>query len=118
MSSCSCSPESLVSVTFRNGTVLLRCPAHEIQRWLVDGRPVAVPTALDGLRSLFVEHRGVRAAPQPAPAAAERPAADRVIQLPRAAAAAQSPQDPARVDDAALTALLNARGLTGSWAVA
>ena len=107
MSSCSCSPGSLVSVTFGNGTVMTRCPAHETQRWLVDGRPVEVPIALDGLRSLFVEERGVRAGRQVS-------RTERVIQLPRAPEAVA----PASVDDASLTALLHARGLTGSWAVA
>lgn len=111
MSSCSCSPDALSSVTFGNGTVLVRCPAHEAQRWLVDGRPVEVTVALGRLRALFSEHRS-RAPRQPAlRQAATR---SRVIQLPLSAPADQ----PVRVDDDALTALLHARGLSGSWAVA
>ena len=111
MSSCSCSPHALSSVTFGNGIVLVRCPAHEAQRWLVDGRPVEVTVALGRLRALFAEHRS-RAPREPAPrqAAPQR----RVIQLPQPTSAEQ----PVRVDDDALTALLHARGLSGTWAVA
>ena len=116
MSSCSCRPDAQVSVTFVNGTVLLRCLAHETHSWLVDGRPVTVQVALNGLRSLFVEARATRGTRQPA-------RSGRVISLPEPAPAACSPSpaaatSPTQVDDEALTALLNSRGLTGSWAVA
>ena len=116
MSSCSCSPDALSSVTFGNGTVLVRCPAHEAQHWLVDGRPVEVTVALGRLRALFTEHRS-RASREPAlrqPALRQAAPRPRVIQLPQPAPAGS----PVRVDDEALTALLHARGLSGSWAVA
>lgn len=111
MSSCSCSPDALSSVTFGNDTVLVRCAAHEAQRWLVEGRPVEVMVALGRLRALFTEQRSRAPRQQPAarPQPAQRP---RVIQLP------QADDLPVRVDDDALTALLHSRGLTGSWAVA
>ena len=105
MSTCHCSPDTLARVTFDNGTVLLRCPAHEAQRWLVDGRPVDSSRALAALRELFVQERGSRVRRTAPPA--------RVIQL-------APPPDghEVRVDDATLNALLHARGLSGSWAVA
>lgn len=113
MSTCPCSPDALTRVTFDNGTVLLRCPAHEAQRWLVDGQPVDSAAALAGLRELFTQQRGSRAGRVRTP--------HRVIQLPTSretVPARDVDVRDVRVDDASLTALLQARGLTGSWAVA
>lgn len=111
MSTCPCSSHALVLVTFDNGTALLRCPAHETQRWLVDGRPADSTEALSALRELFVQERTERRSRR---RARTRP---RVIRLPEPAPV-QQVTPPLGVDDASLTALLQARGLSGTWAIA
>ena len=113
MSSCCCPRAALAAVTFDNGAVLLRCTAHEQQRWLVEGREVATSEALGLLRDAFTAGRSRR--PEP-PTRRHR-----VVRMPDTAAVDPYPQAPVptgRGADADLTALLNARGLTGSWAVA
>jgi hypothetical protein len=110
MSSCTCSPEILATVSFSNGLVLLRCPAHETQQWLLDGEPVDRSEAFAGLRARFVEQR-VEHGTRPARRRA------RVIRLPEPVVHPE-PVLSGRVDDESLTALLHARGLTGTWAVA
>lgn len=113
MSSCSCPRAALTAVTFDGGAVLLRCLAHEQQRWLVEGREVATSEALGLLRDAFVAGRSR----QPAPGT-PRP---KVVRMPDALAVdpyPSTPQPTGRGADADLTALLHARGLSGSWAVA
>ena len=106
MSPCSCAPAALTTLSFDNGTVLLRCHLHEQQRWLVDGEPAATPEALSGLRALFIERRGTdRRAYTPRD----------TIRLDRTSPPAAPAAAP--LDDQ-LTALLHSRGLQGSWAVA
>lgn len=123
MSLCSCPPDALTSVAFADGTVLLRCGAHERQAWLVDGEPAPRQAALDGLRALFTEQRYQRARRPRRP----RPAVvDLVVPAPRMVPPAVVRLDPPRVDahqrdrrdGELLTALLQARGLPGTWAVA
>lgn len=109
MSTCTCSSENLAAVTFGNGTVLLRCSAHEQHRWLVHGEPVDTAQALVGLRALFLQERD--SSPR------RQPRRSRVIQLP-AALPFREPAAASRVDDASLNAVLRAHGLSGSWAVA
>jgi hypothetical protein len=109
MSPCSCPESSLTSVTFSSGAVLLRCPSHEAQTWLVDGRTAPTSAALSNLRALFDDRpRGARPAsrvraPRRAPGAVVAPLADAY---------------PAEPSSEALVALLRERGFTGSWAVA
>ena len=119
MSTCACSPADMTAVTFGDGTALLRCLAHETQRWTVDGVPVDSTEALRALRSLFTERRdGQRRRPS-APAAARpaAPARPKVISLNRPSYDT-TPVSLGAGADAQLTALRHARGLQGSWAVA
>lgn len=112
MSSCSCPRTALAAVTFANGAVLLRCPAHEQQRWLVEGHEVSSADALALLRDAFVAGRTRRAEP-----GSRR---HKVVRMPDTPAVDPYPQTPVPTgdDSADLTALLRSRGLTGSWAIA
>ena len=114
MDTCSCAPATLTCVTFARGVVMRRCRRHELQTWTVDGRRTDAETARGLLRDLFVEMRGERArstspAPTPRVLHLEVPSYD---DDPSAEVAL-----PAGADER-LTALLNSRGLQGSWAVA
>ena len=122
---CGCARPALISLTFGPGIVLLRCAAHETQSWLVDGAETGTADALASLKTLFVERRGRR---QPATDGAAHPRrrrtdvrADVRADVP-AQPAARPAALPAVVDlgdaDARLTALLQARGLSGSWSIA
>ena len=107
MTSCACPASTLTSLRFADGLVMLRCGAHEQQAWFVDGRQAEQHEVLPALRDLFTVRRGERRESlRPAP----RP---RVVQL-------QEPEAPVLEGDDSerLTALLRARGLSGSWAVA
>lgn len=106
MTSCACPAASLASLRFADGLVLLRCSSHESQTWFVDGRPAERDEVLPALKELFAERRGERSpSPRTTPPA-------RVIRM-------TAPVLPADGDDSTrLTALLHARGLSGSWAVA
>lgn len=118
MSSCTCTDDALTRVTFGNGTVLLRCPAHEAQRWLVDGRPAETRSAMAGLRELFVEQRSARARRAAPPR--RRGSVIRLPEPPRTTRDSAPPTTAGtpRVDDDSLNALLQARGLSGTWAIA
>ena len=105
MSSCTCANPT---VSFTAGVVLERCAGHDVQRWLVDGRPVDRDSALAVLRGSFAAHRGVRAVPG---SRAARTA-------PRAARVPVPSAPPAGSLDQRLAAVLRARGVEGSWAVA
>lgn len=105
MTTCACPATSLASLRFADGLVLLRCSAHEQQTWYVDGRPAERHEVLPVLKELFVDRRGERAG--------RRAPARQVVQLPEAA-----PAVPEKADNARLTALLQARGLSGTWVVA
>ncbi|MCW2679893.1 MAG: hypothetical protein JWM62_1294 [Frankiales bacterium] len=111
MTSCACPAASLTSLRFADGLVMLRCAAHEQQAWFVDGRAAERHEVLPALRDLFVDRRrGERSAGR------VRPARPRVLQMQEPA-----PHEvvPVEADDSErLTALLRARGLSGSWAVA
>ena len=100
MSPCTCAVPDLTAVRFAQDVVLLRCTRHEQQAWTVDGRPATAARAHAVLREVFEDGRTRRHTPRVAPHA-------RVVQLVPPASTAE-----------ALTALLNARGLAGSWAVA
>jgi hypothetical protein len=103
-STCTCTRSQLTTVRFAHEVVLLRCARHEQQFWTVGGRPASASRAHDVLREVFVEgraRRGGRRVPSP------RRGVQLVPPSPAPAATAQS-----------LTALLNARGVEGSWAVA
>lgn len=115
MSSCSCPRTALAAVTFDNGAVLLRCPSHEQQRWIVAGQEVSSTDALALLRDAFAAGRSRR----PEPGTRRH----KVVRMPDTTTVAvdpypQAPQLSGTDASADLTALLNARGLTGSWAVA
>ena len=112
MSSCSCPRTALTAVTFAGGAVLLRCLAHEQQRWLVDGSEVRTSDALALLRDAFVAGRTRR----PAAGTPRR----KVVRMPDTPAVDPYPQapSPSGATDADLTALLRSRGISGSWAVA
>ena len=113
MSSCSCPRADLTAVTFDGGAVLLRCLAHEQQRWLVDGREVPSSQAMGLLREAFVAGRTRRAVRStPRPTTVRMPDAPDVDPYP------PSPRLTGRDASADLTALLRARGISGSWAVA
>ena len=101
MSPCTCAAAGLTAVRFVQDVVLLRCTHHEQQAWTVDGRPATAAQAHAVLREAFEDGRTRRGARRAAPR-------ERVVQL------VSSPATPAE----ALTALLNARGLVGSWSVA
>lgn len=115
MSSCSCPRIALAAVTFDNGAVLLRCPSHEQQRWLVEDQEVSTTDALALLRDAFVAGRSRR----PEPGARRH----KIVRMPDTAAVTvdaypETPQLSGTDASADLTALLRSRGLTGSWAVA
>jgi hypothetical protein len=101
MRTCPC-PESALTCVRIADAVLLRCSAHDVQRWAVDGRPAERADVLRRLRGVFDERRGRDRSPRPAP----RP---RVVRLP----------DPLTgTPEEQLSALLRARGLAGSWSLA
>ncbi len=109
MAPCSCPPAALTCVRFADGVVMVRCGVHEQQSWSVDGRPAGRDDALAALKGVFVERRGERRtgrAPSPRP---------QVIRMTEPVAYDVAPEAG---DDARLTALLRARGLSGTWAVA
>lgn len=112
MTSCACPTSRLTSVQFTHGVVMQRCQAHELATWTVDGRRADARTVRGRLKDVFVESRGQRRTA--APARTPRVAQPAVPAHPAGAVAAMA-QAP---DDDLLTALLNARGLTGSWATA
>ena len=104
MSRC-CTDSRATAVAFEDGVVLHRCPAHEQQRWTLDGLEVTRTEAMARLSALFTAARGRRGS-----APARRPQAPRspqVVVLPNAVPT-----------DERLTALLRSRGLAGSWSVA
>lgn len=103
MTPCACAPTALTCVRFGDGVVLLRCAAHDVHGWFVDGSAVPRATALALLKDAF----GTVGPAAPAPV--RRP---RAVRRPRPAV------DPRAGVDEQLTALLHARGLQGSWAVA
>ena len=103
MTRCACPASTLTSVAFASGVAMQRCPSHELQSWTVDGRPTDARTARRLLQALFVESRGQRRSGAPASRRTIPPA---------------QPAAPARHSDEDLTALLNARGLPGTWSVA
>ena len=110
MSTCDCAPGTLTSFAFSNGVVLQRCLLHEVQSWTGADRSASGTAPLTALKDLFVQERGHWKRPVPPPRAAApapRPPAPREHVV---------PADPPTDD--LLTALLNARGLTGAWAVA
>jgi hypothetical protein len=113
MSTCGCAPATLTSVAFANGVVLQRCRTHEVQTWTGGDRATSGTAPLPALKDLFVQERGHGKRPAAAARRARvaRPAA------PRPAAAAPDVRPEAPSDDL-LTALLNARGLSGAWTVA
>lgn len=105
MTSCSCPDRT--SVAFSTGAELLRCSAHDSRTWLVDGEPVAPSVAVATLRAGFQQLRDGSARQGKASRTSGVP--PRVVTLP--------PDSPPVVPSAAaLTALLHARGLKGSWA--
>lgn len=108
MTTCACPATSLASLRFADGLVMLRCASHELQTWYVDGRPAERHEVLPALKDLFVDRRGERRS-TPAPAR-------RVVRLSEPVAYDAGPADTD--DSARLTALLQARGLSGTWAVA
>lgn len=113
MSSCTCTDATEATVSFHNGTVLLRCAAHERSRWLVDGREVPTAVAVAGLRELFRTERIQRQQ--------RKEPRRQVVRLPepRTVEPYEVPAEPAAAPDGALlTALLHAHGVSGTWAVA
>ena len=106
MNSCACPASRLTSVAFAHGVVMQRCRSHETQAWTVNGRPAAAPAVRSLLKDLFIETRGRTRTSRPAPV--------QPVAAPRAERAA----DPTAGLDEQLTALLRARGMQGSWAVA
>lgn len=109
MTRCQCPATSLTSVRFADGLVMVRCSAHEQQAWLVDGQPAEKHQVLPALKDLFVDRRGERSTSR------RTASKQRVVRLPET-----TPYEavPADADDSArLTALLHARGLSGTWAV-
>jgi len=105
MRTCTCPESALTCVRIADTVVLLRCSAHDVQRWAVDGAPAGREDVLRRLRRVFNDRRGRDRSPRPAP----RP---RVVRLPEPAVPLTG--SPAEQ----LTALLRARGLDGSWSLA
>lgn len=103
MPSCTCADRT--SVVFTTGVELLRCSAHDSQTWRVRGRTATRAVAVAALRDAFQDRT---AAPRRRPVPRPSGVPARVVTLPDAAAPVPSAE--------ALTALLNARGLAGSWA--
>lgn len=108
MTSCACPASSLTAVQFAHGVVMQRCRSHELATWTVNGRRADTRTVRGLLKDLFVESRGQRR--DSAPAHASR-VVRRDVPVPVDALAGLQ-------DDDLLTALLNARGLQGSWVTA
>lgn len=106
MPSCTCADHT--SVVFTTGVVLLRCSTHDSQTWRVRGRTATRAVAVAALRDAFQERSGGGQRRRPAPRPSGVPA--RIVALPDATTPVPSAE--------ALTALLNARGLAGSWATA
>lgn len=100
---CACLADSLTSVRFAGDVVMLRCAVHDVQRWVVDGRPAAREDVLPILRGVFGECRG------------ERRTSRNALPLRRRCAPQRT---PAGTPDEQLTAVLRARGVPGAWAVA
>ena len=110
MTSCVCPATSLASLRFADGLVMLRCASHEQQTWFVDGRPAERDQVLPALKELFVDRRGERRTSR---VTAARP---RVLRMQEPVA--YDAVSPEADDGARLTALLHARGMSGTWAVA
>jgi len=110
MTSCACPAASLASLRFTDGLVMLRCASHEQQAWFVDGRPAERDQVLPALKELFVDRRGERRTSR---VTAARP---RVLRMQEPVA--YDAVSPEADDSARLTALLHARGMSGTWAVA
>lgn len=111
MSTCICAPAHLTCVAFAHGIVMQRCRVHELQKWTLDGRATDARTVRTLLKDLFVETRGTRStspATRPAPVS---------LTLPVQSHTSSEVALDAGTDEA-LTSLLRARGLQGSWAVA
>lgn len=102
MTSCACPPSTLTSLTFAEGIVLVRCRAHDQQAWVVEGRVMETAAALPALKDVFIEQRGKGGRPST------------VRRKPPVRVRREAPVGA--VEDR-LTALLNARGLPGSWTV-
>jgi hypothetical protein len=111
MNSCACPPATLTSVAFAHGIVMQRCVSHEQQTWILDGRPIDSATVRPALKDLFIQQRDLRQRPRSA-----APRRHAVPLVPTPTPVVQHPAADPRADD--LTALLNARGLQGSWSVA
>ncbi len=107
MTNCPCPGRT--SVAFSTGVELRRCSTHDTQSWLVDGELAEATVAVAALRVGFQELRG--SSMRRGPAARTSGVPPRVVTLPPDRA-------PAAPSAAALTALLHARGLQGSWATA
>ena len=117
MNRCACPASSLTSLEFAHGVVMQRCMSHEQQSWTVDGRLADARTVRSLLKDLFVEARGQRRSTVGA-----RPRRVGHLNAPaRDRTTSGAPAAGVDVDagaDEQLTALLRARGLQGSWAVA
>lgn len=123
MEMCACPTASLTAVTFEQGIVLQRCSAHDTQTWVVEGEATDRAEVLENLRSVFLERREQRR--RAATPTQSRP--DDVISLTtpgRPVRPASAPPvvhvqlPPGATSDEQLTALLQARGLPGAWAIA
>lgn len=113
MSSCTCTDATEATVSFQNGTVLLRCADHDRSRWLVDGQEVPTAVAFSRLREHF---HAERLQPQ-----RHKTPRRQVVLLPqpRAVEPYEVRATPVTApSDEELTALLQAHGVSGSWAVA
>ena len=104
MPPCACADRT--SVVFTTGVELLRCSAHDSQTWRVRGRTTTRAVAVAALRDAFQDRTGAHGRRRTASRPSGVPA--RVVTLPDATSPVPSAE--------ALTALLHARGLTGSWA--
>lgn len=108
MSPCTCAVHELTAVRFAQDVVLLRCARHEQQAWTVAGRPASAARAHAVLRAVFDEGRSRRGQRRTTPR-------HHVVRL----TPAPPPATTAEATTAeALTALLHARGLEGSWSLA
>lgn len=104
MPPCTCADRT--AVVFTTGVELLRCSTHDTQTWRVHGRPTTRAVAVAALRDAFQVRTFSEPRRRPAPRRSGVP--ERVVALPDASAPVPSAE--------ALTALLNARGLAGTWA--
>lgn len=122
MSMCPCSPSSLTAVTFENGIVLQRCGMHDVQGWVVAGEATDRDEVLANLRGVFSVRNDQRRRDRAAVARTATPVAPATAPpAPVAPATAAAPTPEmlrATNPDEQLTALLQARGLPGAWAVA